>query len=262
LIKHGLSVLVQHQLVLWYTSDNNSTIYEANTASAYALLRSGKYVKTAEDELGKFAGEVISSLLSLGHAQVGDLVEGFGAGNSKSTNGSLVSPDVSDKPHSNEGKHEADSEGHGVTFELIQATLFDLLRSGLISEVHESHFRSEADNRLEAEKVVPPPEYYKAKSKRENEAQWEASLKKKLAEWKHGIETEAVGTEDLTKSKGAKKGKKRSLEDAEECPPKKRPFLGVQKRIGATGPACEPKTDATGVLDVRDVGIPPRSTGS
>lgn len=241
--------------MLWYTSDNNSTIYEANTASAYALVRSGKYVQIAEDQVGKFAGEIISSLLSLGHAQVGDLVEGFGVGNSKSINGSLVTPDVSDKPHLNGWKHAADdTDGHGVTFESIQATLFDLLQAGLISEVHESHFRSEADNRLEAEKIVPPPEYYKAKSKRENEAQWETSIKKKLAEWKHGIEAEAVGTKDSTKSIGAKKGKKRLLESAEECQPKKRLALG------ATGAAYEAKSDVTGVLDVRGVRKPPRST--
>lgn len=224
-------------------------------------MRSGKYVRIAEDQVGKFAGEVISSLLSLGHAQVGDLVEGFGCGTSKSTNGSLVTPDVSDKPHLNGWKHAADGiDGHGVTFESVQATLFDLLQAGLISEVHESHFRSEADNRLEAEKVVPPPEFYKAKSKRDNEAQWETSIKKKLAEWKHGIEAEAVVIKDSKNTNSAKKGKKRSLEDAEECQPKKRLALETQVAISATRTAYEPATDEAGVLDVRGVEEPPQST--
>ena len=260
LIKHGLSVLIQHQLVLWYTSSNKSTIYEANTASAYALVRSGKYVTIAEDQVGKFAGEVISSLLSLGHAQVGDLVEGFGVGNKKIINGSLVAPDGLDKPDLNGLKHAAESaEGNGVTFGLIQATLCELLRAGLISEVHESHFRSEADNRLEIEKVVPPPEYYKAKSKRENEAQWEASIKKKLSEWKHGIKAEAIEINDSKKANGSTKGKKRPLERPEESQPKKRHHLEIQKVIGVTGVAYEPTSDETGVLDVRAVRRPLRS---
>jgi len=255
LIKHGLSVLIQHQLILWYTSDNNSTIYEANTASAYALVRSGKYIKIAEDQVGKFAGEIISTLLSLGHAQVGDLLEGFGVGHSKSTNGSLDTTDVSEMPLLNGWKHVAGTtDGHGVTFEMIQSTLSELLRAGLISEVHESHFRSDADNRLEAEKVVPPPEYYRAKSKRENEAQWETSIKKKLAEWKYGIQAEALETKDLKKSNGTKRGKKRSLENPEEPQSKKRLSSEVQDAIGAPGTAYQLKTNETGVLDVRGMG--------
>lgn len=244
-----MSVLVQHQLVLWYTSVNESTIYEANTSSAYPLVRSGKYIKIAEDQVGKFAGEVISCLLGLGHAQVGDLLEGFGVGRKKNASDPLGVSHESKDAHTNGLKHAANGvRDSSVTFELIQGTLCDLLRAGLISEVHESHFRSETDNRLEAEKLVPPVQHYKAKSKREGDAQWEASIKMKLAEWKYGAENEAIDFDSPMK------GKKRPLDDPDEYQPKKRPHPSSTPRLnGRTGAVHELAAGGKGFLNVCSV---------
>lgn len=238
--------------MLWYTSDSSGTVYEANLEVAYNLVRSGKYVKIAEDQLGDFAGQVISSLLSLGHAQVGDLVRGFSASTKIHINGSMATSGASDKPLSSEGKRmEHGTEGPLVTSEILQATLYDLLQAGFISQVHESHFRSAADNRLEAEKVVPAPEYYKAKSKKENDAQWEASIQKKLAQWKHGKVTEIAEANILDKGK-----KRLLLEDPEDSPKQKRSFHGFPKVNG--GPNGS-RTDESDILDVGDLSNPSRS---
>lgn len=255
MIKHGLSVLVQHQLVLWHTSDNNGTVYEANVEVAYNLVRSGKYVQVVEDQLGDFAGQVISSLLSLGHAQVGDLVRGFSASMKIHINGSMATSGASDRTHLSEGKSmEQGTEGPLVTSGMLQATLCDLLQAGFISQVHESHFRSAADNRLEAEKVVPPPEYYKAKSRKENDAQWEASIQKRLAQWKHGIVPETAEVKTLNK------GKKRLLrEDPEDSPKHKRCSPGMHKVNGVIGGPHGSKTNGSDILDVGDSSNPLRS---
>ncbi|KAF6219856.1 hypothetical protein HO133_003681 [Letharia lupina] len=247
LVKHGLSVLVQQHLVLWYTSsDDHLTLYEANTTVAYSLVRSGKYIKIAEAQAGEFAGKVISDLLLLGHARVGDLVQAYGVGQSRSTHDRLA---ATRGPPSNplSGLSEGRNEEQSVTLESIYGTLCDLLRTESVSRVHLSHFRSDADNRSEAEKLVPKPEEYKAKSKREQDAQHEAAVKRKLKEWKYCADGEEGEVEDL------RKGKKRLHQDSEpRRPDQKRQRLYsplIQEVVGIPGEVYLPMLGETDYLD-------------
>ena len=251
MIKHGLSVLVQQHLVLWYTSSNDHlTSYEANSAVAYSLVRSGKYIKIAEAQVGNFAAKVVSSLLLLGHARVGDLVQAYGEGQSKSTRDRLATSCGSPgKLKSSSSSHEDGSnEEQSATLGSIYGTLCDLLRTELVSMVHVSHFRSDADNRSEAEKAVPQPEEYKAKSKREQDAQHEAAVKRKLKEWRYFTD----GGDDEVE--GPKIGKKRPHQDAEPQRPEKRqrPYSSVSQKVnGATGRVDLLMLGAIDDLDVR-----------
>ncbi len=250
LIKHGLSVLVQQQLVVWYTSSEEPTVYEANTQAAYSLVRSGKYAVIAEDQLGEFAGALISNLLLLGHAKVGDLMKAYGVNSRKDVKSpATVTNAIASKPLSNGlNQTKAHTGDNAVILETVHLTLCDLLRTGLISPVNESHFRSDADNRLEAEKVVPPPEYYKAKSKKENDAQWEASIQNKLKEWRFGTAAEQECVDVIVK------GKKRLFEDIESSRAGKRQRLKLGRSneiISSTGSNHKPKTEDVSFLDVR-----------
>ena len=92
----------------------------------------------------------------------------------------------------------------------IHHMLYDLLQAGLISKVHESHFRTSADNRTEAERITQPVEEYKASKKAEREAMWEATIQKMLVEWKYGDAAEMAEIVQL------RKGTKRPLEDSED----------------------------------------------
>ncbi|CAD6588981.1 MAG: RNA polymerase III subunit C82 [Alectoria sarmentosa] len=249
LAKHGLSVLVQQHLVLWYTSsDDHLTLYEANTAVAYSLVRSGKYIKIAEAQAGEFAGKVLSNLLLLGHARVGDLVQAYGVGQSKSTHDGLAATrgPPSKSLSSMSGLVNGRLKEEIFTLESIHRTLCELLQAELVSRVHISHFRSDADNRIEAENLVPKPEEYKAKSKREQDAQHEAVVQRKLKEWRFCTNEEEDEIEDL------KKGKKRLHRDPETRRPEKRqrrysPLS--QEFIGTTGEDCQPMLEGTGYLD-------------
>lgn len=249
LITHGLSVLVQQHLVLWYTSsDDHLTQYEANTATAYSLVRSGKYIKLAEAQVGEFAGKVVSNLLLLGHARVGDLVQAYGLGQSKSNHGCLAATyGPSSKPLSSSSGHADEFSGENVdTVESIYGTLWELLQTELVSRVHISHFRSDADNRSEAEKVVPNSEEYKAKSKKEKDAQHETAVKRKLKEWRYCTDGEEEEVDD------SKKGKKRLHQDPEIRRPEKRQRLSSplsQEVIGITGGVHQPIRVETGYLD-------------
>lgn len=250
LAKHGLSVLIQQHLVLWYTSpDDHITLYEANTAVAYSLVRSGKYIQIAEAHAGQYAGKVISNLLLLGHARVGDLVQAYGVGSSKGTH--AHSAVIHGKPgetfSTSFNRTEDRIEGKNTTLESIHGTLCDLLQAELVSRVHISHFRSDADNRSEAEKVVPPPGEYKAKSKRERDAQHEIAVKRKLKEWKYCVNGGEDDFEDFMK------GKKRPRQDPESRRPEKRQRLDSplsQDGIGTTENAYQPMLGENSYLDV------------
>lgn len=238
------------------------TLYEANTAIAYSLVRSGKYINVAEAQAGEFAGKVISNLLLLGHARIGDLVQAYGVGHSKSTHDGLAATSgPASKPLPSSSDHADPSSRNGeqtATLESILGTLCELLRIELVSPVHISHFRADADNRNEAEKVVPKPEEYKAKSKREQDAQHEAAVKRKLREWRYhteGEEDEGVET---------KNGKKRLYQNIETRRPEKRQRFSSplsQEVIGTMGEVHRPMLGKNGYLDVRDIETPQKRAG-
>ena len=191
-VQHGLSVLVQQQLVFWYTSAEDSTVYEANTAVAYNLLRAGKYVQLAEEQLGSFAAVIVSNLLLLGHARVGDLVQAYGLDRTEGANDPAA---VAYQPSTNginDGSMDTEfsSDNERISLASVHTALRELLGVGFVSLVNESYFRSEADNRTEAGKAVPPPEYFRAKSKRDNEAQRGTAIQEKLEEWKYGTKAD------------------------------------------------------------------------
>ena len=121
------------------------------------------------------------------------------------------------------------------------------MHAELVSRVHISHFRSDADNRSEAEKVVPPPGVYKAKSLRERDAQHEVAVRRKLKEWRYCIDGEEDDFEDL------KKGKKRPHQHPENRRPEKRQRLDSplsQEAIGTTQKAYQPMPGEISYLDV------------
>ncbi|KAL2041681.1 hypothetical protein N7G274_005465 [Stereocaulon virgatum] len=235
LVKHGIAVLLQQQLVFWHTSAEDATVYEANTTAAYNLVRAGKYVQIAEEQLGHFAGAVISNLLLLGHARVGDLVQAYGT-RSK------------DKPPLSNGSGSVtdDNVESDVTPKSVHITLHDLLQAGLVSLVNESHFRSDADNRIEAGKVVPAAEYFKNKTKRENEEQREMAILQKLEEWKYPTAPEEEEVEIVNR------GKKRRLEDPKESETIKRQrlYLPLVDKVASTaGTAGALRIGHTGALN-------------
>ena len=217
-VQHGLSVLVQQQLVFWYTSAEDSTVYEANTAVAYNLIRAGKYVQVAEEQLGNFAAVIISNLLLLGHARVGDLLQAYGLDRTEGADDpAAIAPHPSIKSIYNGSINtETSSDNNRISLAAVHTTLCELLRVGFVSLVNESYFRSEADNRTEAGKVVPPPEHFRAKSKRDNEAQRETAIQEKLEEWKYGTKAEKEQYAPIMN------GKKRQLDDIESLQSEKR----------------------------------------
>jgi DNA-directed RNA polymerase III subunit RPC3 len=208
-LKHSLAVLIQQHLTLWHTSEDNVTVYEANIITAYALVRSGKYVKLAEDRWGEFAGGILSNLLLLGHARIGDLARAYKFIPPKDING------VAEKNHGvrtsalSKPKAEKSLKENVPTLESLHQALCDLLQARILNVVHESHFRTETDNRTEAEKEVPRPDKWASKLKKEQQFEWDKSIERKLQDWKYGTE------HSLDEMISLQKGRKRPREDTE-----------------------------------------------
>ena len=98
--------------------------------------------------------------------------------------------------------------------------------------------------------MVPKPEEYKAKSRREQDAQREAAVKRKLKEWRCCIDGEEVEVEDL------EKGKKRIHQNCEIWRPEKRQRLSShlgQDVIGTTEGIYQPMREEARYLDVRNI---------
>lgn len=227
--------------MFWFTSpEDTDTVYEANLTNAYALVRSGKYIKIVEDRYGDFAGGVTSNLLLLGHARVGDLAQAYIIpGDSKGHLNGAFDPPNSSLPRGSATKQVDGLNGNrGPTREILHQALYDLLQAGLISVVNESHFRSLADNRSEAEKEIPFQDRYVGKMKKEHEVEREEAIQHRLEDWKYGTRQER---EQLA---GLQKGKKRLLGNSGEIPEAKR------QRLGDMGQLHRQQISVSGYLDV------------
>ena len=218
-LRNGLSILIQQNLVYWNTSSNDhSTAYEANVSAGYNLVRNGKYIRFIEDRFGVIASKIISHLLVHGYARAGDLVESRSADSADGGHGKSkaahVGPNgvIARVPKEN-GRIEY---GDGAIAHNEKEMLSELLKAGLVRKVHQSHFRTDADNRTEAEKILPPVEEYKASRKGDRQAMWEAAVQDMLNQWKYGV------AGDLTIAGNLKQESKRPLKDSDGPRPKKR----------------------------------------
>lgn len=203
------------------------------------LVRSGKYIKLTEDRFGEVASGIVSNLLLLGHARIGDLEQAYKV--ARPTGAAVGSSGGKKKQSTNEAKNRVPS------LESLHLALSDLLQAGLVVIVNESHFRSEADNRTEAEREMPNPKAAAGKYKKEQEFDWERKIQQKLEEWKHGTKVERSKIATLPR------GKKRSLEDPESSQDFKRlkallPFS--KAAVGTVGYDLDTIIAGAGYMDV------------
>ncbi|KAK5017300.1 RNA polymerase III subunit C82 [Cryomyces antarcticus] len=151
-LKHGLVVLIQQHLILHNTTEDDVTYYEVDWRNAYALVRSGKLIKIVEDRFGEKAGGIISNLLLLGHAKVGDFTDAYQLSSKK-------------KHHVDTGAEHINGDGIGSgagkgggskiqSLGQLHALLHQLLQAGYITIVRAWHFKPAADLNDDAERLV------------------------------------------------------------------------------------------------------------
>ena len=206
-LRHALAVLVQQHLAFWYTTFEDTTFYEANWVGAYALARQGKLVKAVESRLGLSAAAIISTMLLSGHARIADLAQAHLLTNPGDT---LKPLEIEDAPNgkSSNGDLTCFSNGHSDNHNPFQSTLDTLLDAKFLSIVNESHFRSDADNRSEAEVLVKSREQFKGDLKGMEKIVYAEAVDEQLLDWRFatGSMTSVV---PVVKAGNHVKGKKR-----------------------------------------------------
>ncbi|KAI1435595.1 RNA polymerase III subunit RPC82 [Xylaria sp. CBS 124048] len=74
-IRHGLALVIQHNLAFYQTDhDTGNTTYEANPQASYHLVRFGKILDSIETKYGNMAKDLANDLMMLGHVEVPELV--------------------------------------------------------------------------------------------------------------------------------------------------------------------------------------------
>ncbi|KAI9815698.1 MAG: RNA polymerase III subunit C82 [Pycnora praestabilis] len=190
-LKHGLAVLIQQHLVLHYTSpEDETTQYEADWKNAYALVRSGKVIKLAEGRFGESAGGIISNLLLLGHAKVGDLVDAYGLGSSKtksSVTAGVLQVNGKGLPNGMGNPHEnSKSQDHFTCLGDLHTTLHTLFHAGFVAQVREGHFRSPVDSQNEAERAVMREKFPTGVKGTNAKMDFDKTVRERLIRWRDG----------------------------------------------------------------------------
>ena len=220
-LRHSLAVLVQENLVLWYTpADDGSTSYEANQNTCYSLLRSGKYLAIVEDRLEAPALEMVSDLIAHGYTSAGALIQT----QLFSDDGPLPKKSLANGFKSADAEARRGGEREHRSFDSLQGTLCDLLQAGIIQLTHDSDFRPFADNKIEAEKLEPHRDALKAKMKQAEALVYNEAISDRLHDWKHGTEPQRA---ELSSLQGSKKRKIQSLSNEVG----KRPRLSTESSI-------------------------------
>lgn len=183
--------MIQHRLVFHYTAyDDGITYYEANTHSSYYLVRSGKILGFIKERLGDYAATVMSTIMYLGHAQVGyleDLPElnirqPMSNGVAEEDEGEIEKNEEAEEP---EGHENSANQVNGVNGDhasskpsaLLHPTLKTLAAHGYITRVRDAHFQSHDDNVLDAERAMKSrPDVKQLKGKKFDEAVIEGTV--------------------------------------------------------------------------------------
>lgn len=185
-------MLAQAGLICHHTTSEGRTSYEANPRNAYYLIRSGRVIETVQNRYGNAAASIVTQLLLLGHASIGQL--------KKSSRTSYDSVQI---------QHQAINDDEAE----LENALRTLCKHGLVCRLRQAYFRPEADTRqLAEEKVDSRPLVSNAKG---------TKLKEEIA---NKIEEEVEKEADshislLSWGSNSTAPQKRKVSDLDERPP-------------------------------------------
>lgn len=235
-------------MIFWY-SNGKSTVYEPNTPAAHDLLRSGKYVQVAEQRCGRVGREILSFLLQIGHASVGEIVQAcHQEGGSNRHEITSSQPVSSGKPAPAKLKENTRTPlSEAITPEDVYHALVDLLSTGHLHRTHESFFRTQADNHDEAQKLAGSTllgRNHAKISKKEQAETLEMETQTELDTWRYGTTRERRDLELLRNMR------KRSLDGDVESRPAKRMKINGTSGLAPAQQDTQPE-EATLLHDYR-----------
>ncbi|KAK3719733.1 RNA polymerase III subunit C82 [Vermiconidia calcicola] len=159
-LKNAVALLLQHHILYYHASyDEEPTYFQVNWDAAYAIIRTRKIAKLIADREGEAAGRLVSNILQLGHASVGDLLDEYGlTPDSKRDSGiDVVDHHMSEEGLVNgiakDGKLEAvDSEV--TTTSEFHSLMRKLLEKGFLVKVGQRTYTAYADLTEQVKDIV------------------------------------------------------------------------------------------------------------
>ncbi|KAL2423676.1 DNA-directed RNA polymerase III subunit rpc3 [Exophiala dermatitidis] len=145
-VKAGIAALIQLRLVYQHTTPDGSSTYQANTHSAYNLVRVGQLVELAARRYGQAAAKVMEHLAILGYATPDEL-EAHVSGDGHFAN--PQEPAASANGHLQNG---ATPDVDQKSRERFRTALRCLIDDRFIMSVRDAHFQSPFDARQEVER--------------------------------------------------------------------------------------------------------------
>ncbi|EME86548.1 uncharacterized protein MYCFIDRAFT_43158, partial [Pseudocercospora fijiensis CIRAD86] len=158
-LRHALAVLIQQHLLLHNTTEEGLTFYHVDWRNAYYTLRSNSIISLTRDRYGESAAKIVTSLIQLGHARVGDLAQAFDFTSTTKRDSAVDSCNE----HVNcealvNGAHAHAHTGHDsgkiTTLGHFHATLRTLLKAGLLKKISKRSYLPAADLEAEIEELV------------------------------------------------------------------------------------------------------------
>jgi DNA-directed RNA polymerase III subunit RPC3 len=258
-IRHGLSVLVQAQLVYHHTSSDQRTSYEANLRAAYDLIRSGKIIHLAKQGLGEDAALVVAHILLVGQVTIKDLDRFWkqSHGDSKIQNGEgnqghrKTHNDVTESAEAQAPLHSRSHQGRNDLSNILKR----LVQNGFLLRIRRAHFCTPADNYFDAQSQLLPLEDGTA-----------AKGRKSQDEPTKGIMEEMASRNDASISladviDGTSTGFKRPAADVSASAARKKTKLTNGASCGLHGPASNTFTgDVPAAVSAMQLSSLPRLT--
>ncbi|KAI0403046.1 RNA polymerase III subunit RPC82 [Xylaria palmicola] len=173
-VRHGLALVIQHNLVFYQTDhETATTFYEANPQASYHLVRLGKILDVLDRKYGRMAKNIANDLLMLGHVEIAELVryhklkhgrkrapingeQSNGHGHDHDNDHELETVDPEDP--FDDDSHHVNGVGDGIEGEVkpmqveeIYDTLAQLIAAGVVEAVSTTMFQSPQDLKASVE---------------------------------------------------------------------------------------------------------------
>jgi DNA-directed RNA polymerase III subunit RPC3 len=167
-VRHGLALVIQHNLIFYLTDhETGTTTYEANPQASYHLVRIGKILDVIDTKYGTVAKNLVNDILMLGHVEIVELVRYHRVkhGRKKATvNGEQnhdhdLENDDPDNPFQDDSLYV---NGNGTNHDTVDSTkptqandiyntLAQLIAAGVVETVSSTMFQSPQDLKASVE---------------------------------------------------------------------------------------------------------------
>ena len=198
-------VLIHHEIVKYYQPEAGAaTYYEADWTTAYALATSGRLIANVSQRYGNLAGSIVSYIVTNGHTLVSDLIESTDIV-TEAQGGSLTKPaQVNGLAN---GKRKLADMRSINSDDAMHKAIYNLLKAGYLTVLHESHLRPQADNVNEATLECKRKLQFGSVVKKAQQAEIDRAVRVLLLAWKTN--------EDGIRTQGAINSLKRRFDDAD-----------------------------------------------